>query len=540
MSKIKRLIVYVGDQRDLFGEIERYFSRRDDHFFFHECRQTLQVEDLFDLYQNESPALVILDFCADKHSFERMEAMATIKKWHVGGGVPVCGVFEQKEQLRQKESLFGLGMNYAFLKGVDTKQSLNTLFYIAFEDEAPCLNYALAKVGKIPAVVHSMGYIGSFDENSFEVDKDFRSEGEEIVMDTDLFDDFKVKKFEPVETFEGGFVFDAPFAETMRVPFASGWEADEEEAVFEDTFQSWISLNEESFVKNQDVVLVYSSSPLAAKTAWKWNLENGGAVKVCPRGRFEPGRKEILKLKPGLIIFEIDGSESYDALAEMLAQMSYEKELENCIVSVFSHPSTSKALRKLYSRRSLIASKEKLSGDVMLEMLKRLSKTPARLSSYSFKSSDPRLNVSFPLDVRVTSLTENEITFMASEELPLYSIIKLREPVSSYAVIAPSLKKLSPNIHGHHYMAFLFGGDLEEGRYWRKFVNYILNNDLKVWKEIDFSAHPAPQGGKEESEVPEESVEAPAKEDEGATGQSAGKSEEVLARPKSRNRFSKL
>lgn len=544
MTKEARRIFYLGNQRDLFSELKKYFSVREDSFSVYACRQFLSIEELLSSFEGDGePHLIILDFCESKDFAPVLQALRLFRMWHPKWSIAVCGVFDDKEDLVQAEYAFGQGMNYAFLKGVDTLQALNSLFYIAFEDETPCVSYAMAKVGKVSARISSLGFISGFNENSLQVDKDFRCDEEEVAMDSRLFEGFTPKKFELANTFEKGFSFNTPFSETLRIPFATGWDVGED-AFFEDTYQSWLLLNEDSFLHNRETVFVFTQSPSVVSSCWEWEVLRNAGLDIQARQSFVDSDRELFKFRPSLILFDVSGEGSFEELTLMLGQMSYEKALDECIVSIFGHPSTTQALRKLYARKNLIATKESLTGKRTFEMLDRLAREPGRKKNFSFKFNDPRLNVSFPLDVQVTSLTENEITFMCSQELPFYSVLKIQDPVECYVLIIPSLKNLSPNVHGHHYMGFLFGGDEADGRYLRQFVNYVLNHGLEKWRRVDVSGAPEQVSDAEET--------ASAGDESGETAKKnikESKSEEVAGqnkqnfedtRLKTKGKFSKL
>ena len=279
--KNERVVLYIGKQRDLFSEIESYFRRKEDSFYFYTCIKSENVEVIFDLSEDTPPpSLIIIDFCEERKCLSAMEAVSILKNWSLERSFPVCAVFDDKEQAIEANQLFGMGLNYCFLKGVDTKQSLNSLFYIAYEDEGPCISYALAKLPKVNASIKSLGYISSFDENSLTVDKDFQSEGEELAMETYLFEEFCAKKFALDESFEKGFSYHTPFSEVARIPFATGWDVDED-CVFEDTFHSWLTLNREGFVLSVATVFVYSPSPRHGEDCVEVDIEEFRPVKHC-------------------------------------------------------------------------------------------------------------------------------------------------------------------------------------------------------------------------------------------------------------------
>ncbi|MEX1098815.1 MAG: hypothetical protein WEB87_00230 [Bacteriovoracaceae bacterium] len=542
MSKKARNIVYLGDQRDLFLVISNYFAKREDNFFTYPCLQITEISEAMEKIPAGLSSLVIVDFCETEDPVDDlMLPLCFLKKRLVAQSVPMAGVFNNKRQIAESESLFGLGLNYAFVKGCDHKQALNSLFYIAFEDQTPCLNYAMAKGFKLPAKISSLGFISEFSPHSFTVDKDFQGQEETAAMRTNLFEDFKLEQFLQQESFERGFVFDTMYSETMQIEFSSGWE-EGENLLFEDTFASWIDMNKESFVMKKALVMVYANDPSLAKTVWELSL-NHAQLDIHLRERFVEDKKEVLQLKPDLVLFQIDGSESHDDLNALLAQMSYEKELNRSIVSVFNHPSSTNALRKLFNRPNLMGSNASMNKDVVKEMLKKLIEARSERDEYSFKLNDPRLNVSFPLDISVTSLTENEITFMSATQFPLYSILKMTTPQDMYVAVIPSLKNLSPNIHGYHYMGFIFGIDSLESSYLRKYVNHILDKGVKEWKRIDLSTREEVRQTEELEALAEEASDADKHDDK--ADKHEDKMEEKIEmetgfRSKSKNKLTKL
>lgn len=547
MSKLSREIVYVGHQRDLFSMISDYFSRREDKIFSYNVVKVESTKSLLSHLTNFKADVVVVDFCEDENPCELMEAISVLKRWYQDQTIAVCGIFKHKSQITNFESMFGLGLNYAFVKGGDNLQSLNSLFYISFEDETHCLSYALAKVGKLPAKAYSLGFISSFDGQSLTVDKDFQHEDEAVEMIPQLFEDFKSTRFLAQESFESGFTFNTLFSDLLQIEFSSGWE-DGEDGIFEDTFSSWIELNKDSFKSNKETVLIYSASSDIPQIALDASRDKNLNLDIQARKRFLESGKEVIKLRPALILFQIDSEQSHQELDALLSQMSYEKNLDSCIVSVFNHPSTSNALRKLYNHPRLLATKDLLTRDKVYEMLVRLNEASNPRESYSFHPNDSRLNTLFPLDIQVTSLTENEITFMTAVELPLYSILKLKVPLDMHIVLIPSLKKLSPNIHGFHYMGFLFGGDSKESRYLRKYVNYIIDNNLAKWERIEFTEEGDVIKEKDEAEAEEENLlegasEEPvdaAETDDADVAQAGKKENQDTGRKKSRNKFTKL
>ena len=484
MSKSTRIILYVGDQRDIFLLICSYFKERDDNFTTYDCRQVTSGQECLEVLESELDALVIMDFCEVEDPIQFMQPLTIFKRWKTKASVAVGGIFNNKKQIKESEVLFGLGLNYAYIKGGDDVQALNSLFYIAYEDASPCLDYALAKGFKLPFRPKSLGYISEFTTNSFLVDKDFKSLNEEVEMELDLFEDFTATKFSLADEYDMGARFNTLYSAHLQIEFASGWEADEN-AMFEDTFTSWIGMNQDSFIEKKGSVLIYGKRRglgiLLSSMANEYPDIDFHLIE-----EFEEDNQEMIKIAPDLVFFQMEDEQSFHDLERMLIQMSYERVLNPSIVAVFGHPSSTDALRKLYGRGNLIATTYDIDERLGHGMVERMQAVKKGQDIFRFKTKDQRLKAYFPLDAQITSLTENEITFMTTEELPYYSVVKVSVPLDLYAVIVPSLKKLSPNIHGHHYMGLICGVESFEYNTLRKLVNHIIDNGIEEWSNDSF------------------------------------------------------
>ncbi|MCO4754910.1 MAG: hypothetical protein KC478_10550 [Bacteriovoracaceae bacterium] len=529
--KKNRIVLYIGEQRDVFNVLSGYFKEREDDFYVYDCRQLQENSEALEILEQELDALVIVDFCDVQSPEKLMEPLAIYKRWRVNSSVTVGGIFNNKKQIKDNEVLFGMGLNYTFIKGGDDKQALNSLFYIAYEEDEPCLKYALAKGFKLAFRPSSLGYVSEFSPSSFVVDKDFKSLDEIVEMKLDLFEDFTASSFLLADEYDKGARFHTLQSSLLRIEFASGWD-DDEDAFFEDTFTSWIEMNKESFIQKKGSVLIYGKRQGLALLLF--DLANTFPdIDFHLVEEFEEDNREMVKISPDLVFFQMEDEKSYEDLERMLLQMSYERVLNPSIVAIFNHPSSTDALRKLYGRGNLIATKYDIDKRISHGMVERMQSVRDAKDIYKFALNDSRLKASFPLDAHVTSLTENEITFMASEELPFYSVVKICEPFEMYAVLVPSLKKLSPNIHGHHYMGLICGLESSEYSHLRQLVNDIIDNGIDEWSIERVSLNLDQTNNAQDSEE-EKSTEAP----EVLTEETKTKDRHVRA--KTKNKLAKL
>lgn len=534
--KTNRQILYFGDQKDIFEFIQKYFLRKEDPFYNYDCQKISSWEEAIPCLETGNLSLLIIDFCETSEIDQISVGLNTLKKGFNNFTLPTMGIFKSKEQLDSLKGLIGMGINYCFIKGSDLMQGFNSIFYVCFEDESACSSYAIAKGFKASSRIMAPGFISRFNRFSLTVDKDIQGFGDTIEMRTNLFKDFTLTKFLQQLSYDKGFKFDTLFSEILQIEFSSGWD-EGEDLMFEDTFASWMELNRETFVYKKATIFIYGESLKDLFAFAKLSLKHP-ELEIHYRTAYEDSRKELLKYKPELILFSVDQESSYESLNLLVDALKFDKKLTDCILYIFGHPSKSAALRKLYGKENLLASSETLQVDFAEKLFTRLEKVKkTKTGSCHFPLHDPRSLVDFPVDVEITSVTENEITFMTAVEIPYYSVLRVDEPIAMYLVVIPSLKKLSPNIHGFHYMAFICGVDFNDQDYLRQFVNYTLNNGMKKWEYIELEKHeeekePAASEDQEEDEKP--------REEKPKEAPSEMKNAPAAIRPKTKNKFSKL
>jgi hypothetical protein len=122
-----------------------------------------------------------------------------------------------------------------------------------------------------------------------------------------------------------------------------------------------------------------------------------------------------------------------------------------------------------------------------LQIIKLLQKRNLEVESINLiKLSENIYSTYFKNPIKITSLTENEITFISEIELPEHGILHINnESFSVLATIAPSYFELSTPRVGFHYMALL-NCMLEKDRQNFRQVTRAFSKELpETWDGID-------------------------------------------------------
>ncbi len=343
----------------------------------------------------------------------------------------------------------------------------------------------MARGIKASAQIKGIGFVSALILHALTIDTDIKTPVGEVELETHIFEDFKFKDFVALDSKKAG-RHDALYSSIVQPKFASGWD-EGEGLVFEDTFVTWIEENKESFRTEKATVLLYSNQLDLIVSLENTRLEHPH-VSFIFRRLDCVDEEDFLESAPDLTIFVPD-RENADHAREvekgLLRLTRVMGDQRHCVFCVFNAAEDTKALQSRFQYENMLSIFSSISPDFFGELLKRLEKKhssdPRSLGLCDF---DPRAKANFPFDAIVTSITENEITFKTRQELPYYCVLNLETPTPVKLVTIPSLKPLSPFPDGHHYMAFICGADFEEQDYLRRFVNYAINNGLKVFDYV--------------------------------------------------------
>ncbi|MBT4792163.1 MAG: hypothetical protein HON90_11375, partial [Halobacteriovoraceae bacterium] len=194
---------------------------------------------------------------------------------------------------------------------------------------------------------------------------------------------------------------------------------------------------------------------------------------------------ELFKLKAPIIFYHITDNDSYTGLDNILNELSFTKDSYRPIIVSFNNPSKTQALQKAYNYEKILSTSSKPTLASLAKMI-TLLKEKDESSAFSFNKNDPKLVGHYNFDIKITSVTENEMSFSTPLEIPLYTIIKISLPIEMYLLVIPPFIKLSPKVDEFHYHSFIIGLNEYGSNYMRQYVNLFIRNTPKEWGYIDF------------------------------------------------------
>jgi hypothetical protein len=189
---------------------------------------------------------------------------------------------------------------------------------------------------------------------------------------------------------------------------------------------------------------------------------------------------------------------------ESLIQIIKRIEGYDPVIEIFNCSELTDELKKKFNYPLLLTSTSKMSFELLLNMLaifksKRKEEDPYKNDSFIDSNENPiaiyalhkesRLKHDIP--IKITSLSEHEITFITPIELPLRGVLFTKTPVQFYFTITKPIDSLERSRDGFHYFALINGISPTDAQELRQFVNMLFFKDKSEKKKQELEAFQA-------------------------------------------------
>ena len=507
-----RKLFFLGAESEFFEQVQDKFEMCDRGHFNYSYEYG-EWNEFFLILDLKTPDLLFIDFSSlhdEKKIAIFFNNILKIKRSQNFKQIPIIGIYENKEQILNLEVINHIGMNYLHIIGDDLNLFFGNIYYIAFEDESNLLKLARAlKMQLKMNLLHDCLIEGI---NSFQLrvssdiifEEEFKSQISKCFEGRDL--SFTISEMEGNSSFSSCY-----YTYALDLDLSEGeWDSAEElEAeVCVDDFKSWHStLTHDSIIGagEQVVVQFFTSKP-----SWALNLVSEKSVtevQVNLNTSFNESEASQTA-SPDFVIFECGSSESLDEADLLLSY--YSNERIQPIILLLNHPSQTQAIKKMYDYEKVLVYTDELTLIAFDQMINLINKNHPRKEEFElYKSITDAMTLSYPVEIMITSLTENEVTFMTEVEIPYYSHLALRvDNLDVGLVVVPSHINLSPNVKGFHYISLINRCSEADRQALRGVVKTFVNQLPEKWTDIGLLSFKPEITEDHASHVKEESVEA--------------------------------
>lgn len=485
-SVTKRKLYFIGEKHEATNNLVDHLTKIDENFFDYEVKYGYW-ENFYVYLQEHTPNLLLVDFSLiskKEQLYKYISHISRIKNSEAFRHLLVVGIFNNAETLKSYKLLFNCGINYFHIIGDDFKLFFGNLYYIAFEDESNSLKLAHAKKLQIKQEFTHYMHLASVSSMSLRFESDVNV-GEKFIGKINNFFENNLVAFDVLEEMPKTEQFPQMSSYEASYVFSSGWDDPgfDIPPIFEDVVDSWLTLlhQDQELVEDTLVYMDYFSEvPAHAFVRAKdLSLEQ---VRLNVVGEyFDDYYKE--NKTPDVIIYEIGTEASIDRFENLMTHL--ENDNSQIIVLLKNHPSNVAALRKLYQYDYIMPFPDTIGAMELAKMMALISHKKGNDTVESLKLASNHYTTELKFNCTITSITENEITFMTDKEIPYFTNlhIMLSDRIIPIIVV-PSYMNLSPNIKGYHYMSLVMGVEDKDRQFLRKQVKAFLNHLPQNWGDI--------------------------------------------------------
>ena len=420
--------------------------------------------------------LVLLDFtghASNDVSEDFCLSMSAFKRQQSSRAIPLVGIFESRKQLEQLEHLFTLGLNLSYIKGADAVSFANDLALLTEGKDDYLGKLVGGRALGQRLYVNALGAMVELTSEHVAVDADvlpvetehvrFANFGERYSDSVQLID------FLPQASWHNEL-----FYMQLRVNFPAPWEKRNTDTLTLNEMEEWLSHNQSE--RRRSVGLIYSTQRSILQHVLALPESTHLQVGMCDELNELKG---VLKsLRPDVICLDLQQPE--DAVDIILILKRVVAELKNWspYVVIYHADQSSEEWRKIVKLDRTLAYRNQLTVEALDKFLAVASKLPRgveRESVHRFKLNDPARMIHFSIPMKLTGISEHEISFVCKEELPLYTILTLDFPVKMHLVVIPPRVEIEhTHKEGQPYHAIIHGLDERGERLLREYCKSLL------------------------------------------------------------------
>jgi len=316
----ERKILYIGDDDIFFKDLKAFYNKKcsRDQVVAKQIIVTDNpdlISELSTTFINIRPHLCILDFSKiyldTKLISDIISYLLIVKKHHLFRSIPLLGLFTSLEEFNNIKFIAASGIIvYSHIKGENDDTFFNDSFYIAYEENAKFPKFAIADHLALPHYFHAPSTITGLSGDTLQIESDIESKiDEDIEAKTNLFPEFKIKKFDVSFKEESSIYYDYLYNAEFRIPFAGPWDEITEDTMQKDTFETWIDFNREQLRSVYSSVLIVTNSlPFLTDFSKYQNPK----ISFYFISHLHSGLEIIKILKPNLVIFSFDNLHDED------------------------------------------------------------------------------------------------------------------------------------------------------------------------------------------------------------------------------------
>ncbi len=388
---------------------------------------------------------------------------------------------------------------------------MNNIQFLTFEDPKLLTTYAAVKNLNLPTTLKAKSLFSSIDGLSINIETDAPLEDmKEITLSNCALDVLGGVKCEFSQYSPESTVYDFYSTYRLELKFESAWGVDEGTGFSEDTLDTWLDDNRETFFHRTKSVLVCSDNNNLETNS----LYRGEDVFFMRKTSLDHLIEVIKASRLQYIFIDMEDSEQVFRQMEKLLEKIKAVEDYTPTICLFNMKSKSAALISAYGYTNIMSSSLRLDGQILMKMIEKSSKSPI-LERHNkelllFKARTGQMStLEIEFEVEVNSLSENIFSFYYESEIPINSNFRISCPRDFFITLIPTTQKVIKR-GKTLYVGMISGGDFSDLKALRRFVNQAIFNppkEFKVFDELEEEVDEAIEKSKKTIDEKEEALE---------------------------------
>lgn len=485
-------ITYIGRDKTYVDELEKLAKSEAMDFVklsFITFGAETSSDAISQLIQKGKVDAILFDYSTIQ--FDICSLILFLRSHELFRKIPFIGLFDKDTDHLLLRKSIQAGVTFNYLKDEDCDDFILNLNYI-LTDQALCLKrYATAKNQNLPMKINHQARLESVGHDELVLHSDLAitaENGTEVL--THLYEEFNVTKF-PTSSAQKNQADHYLESYHLKIPYRGPWDDEKTAGIDTDTMDTWLDLKQEQFVPKQLRVLVFDGRSEV------FSNKNFYESRHDVRFRFVKSIMQqwplIIEMLPEIIIIEVDNeNNTINDINELMGQVGAQANLNEHFrpaILIFNCHSSSDAFRKAYNYSGIVTSGSTFDYSIMpnlIDLYMTRTKLAEQTSYLQLFDELSFAEVSAP--VTVTSISENQITFISKNEIPFFTNLYLELPQKIFVTILPPTHELAYHHNYYHYMGFIHGLNYEEKCELRAFVNWLIFYPLEASREEDRKA----------------------------------------------------
>lgn len=513
-------ILYVGKDDTYFEGLKKHFEKVEGETFefkkiWRDDQERFQKISI-DIVK-ELPSIAFLDYSSNPL---KMMTVARSLPRLFDRGPGLIGLWDSQAKSEHLKESLTLGIPFFHFKSPELEDIVQQSLFLFKGGAFPEGNFAKADILNKPQALEarSLFRIGFMTPNYVHVEHDFLPpENEEFVLKHFFKEDFPIDKFRIERRLDNNFYYEMAYSSDLKYVFlekpkqeeSPGETQGEESNSFQEKRKFWDNKAKQEKIdfkkKKAEEFIDKHEQGVGAKRTRLMVIDNEMSIlEHAPKPldqfpysirtfRSIHNRKGLInRIRPGIICYQCP-PKSEGELGDIMAQVDSVNEL-NPFILVFQASWSSEHLQKHYNYERIIAWSEAFSFNQLLMFCESYEENLGRKKTHnqelSFHNKEKRFYIKkdsaesfmeycFPIKIR--ALCETWVKFQTTQNLALWSILGIREPVPFNITVIENLDETDWKEPRHYqYRAVVHGIGEKARASLRRAVNQFIYKEMNT------------------------------------------------------------